>query len=51
MVQDYSWDNTLGWVPLVGEAADYQFQVWVRRTGSTAAHEGWASLPSFDVNN
>jgi hypothetical protein len=48
-LQEYSWDNTFAWVPLVGDVGQYALQVWVRRSGSTASQEGWASLPAFSV--
>ena len=47
--QDYSWDKTLAWVPLPGDAGRYTFQLWVRRSGSTAWYEAWMDSPVLQV--
>jgi hypothetical protein len=43
LVQDYSWDNSFGWVPESGDEGTYVVQVWVRRTGTGAQYDAWAS--------
>jgi hypothetical protein len=48
-LQEYGWDNSVGWVPLVGDAGQYSVQVRVRRGGSTAAYENITTIPTFTV--
>lgn len=47
MVQEYSWDATLKWVPGTADTGTYLFSVWVRRAGSQADYE--TSLVSSPV--
>jgi hypothetical protein len=42
-VQGYSWDRTLNWVPDITDIGSHIFQVWIRRTGTTASYETWTS--------
>jgi fibronectin type III domain protein len=50
LVQDYSWDNSFGWVPGPLDRGLYTFQVWVRRAGSSAAVEAFLSSQTLQVN-
>jgi hypothetical protein len=50
LLQGYSWDNSLAWMPLVGEEGMYVLQVFVRRAGSTAAYDTYTTTPSFVIN-
>jgi hypothetical protein len=48
-VQGWSSANTFTWTPGTGERGTYMLQVWVRRAGSTANYEDWASTGSFAI--
>jgi hypothetical protein len=50
LVQDYSWDNSFGWVPGPLDRGLYTFQVWVRRAGSSASVEAFLSSQTLQVN-
>jgi hypothetical protein len=49
-VQNYSPSSRWTWMPGDFDAGTYILQVWVRRAGSTAALDAWASTGSFDVS-
>lgn len=50
IVQEYSWDNSFAWVPGPLDRGLHTFQVWVRRSGSSAAYEGFGSSQMLQVN-
>jgi N-acetylmuramoyl-L-alanine amidase len=50
-VQNYSWDNTFGWVPQTGDQGTYQILVCVRRSGAVAADSCLASAPLTVAND
>jgi hypothetical protein len=50
IVQEYSWDSSFAWVPGPLDRGLYTFQVWVRRSGSSAAFEGFGSSQMLQVN-
>lgn len=50
LAKDYSTSNTFTWATAGSDVGEpYAVQVWVRRTGSTAAYEAWLSTPTFAV--
>ena len=50
LVQGYSWDNSLGWMPTPGDEGSYVLQVLVRRAGSTAPDDTYTTTPTFVIN-
>jgi Fibronectin type III domain len=49
MVQDYSWDRTVKWVPGSSDTGNYMFAVWVRRPGATSDYEAYLFSDPFQV--
>ena len=49
MIQDYSWDRTVKWVPGPADAGNYMFAVWVRRPGATSDYEAYLFSDPFQV--
>ncbi|HSL21766.1 MAG TPA: FG-GAP-like repeat-containing protein [Vicinamibacterales bacterium] len=48
-VRDYAADNSFTWTPADADAGHYMMDVWVRRVGSSAPFEGFASTGYFAV--
>jgi hypothetical protein len=51
MVQDYGPSSTYTWTPTPAEQGTYVIQAWVRRTGSTAVYDNWASSADFQISD
>ncbi len=48
--QNYSTSNAYTWTPSAADTGQYEIQVWIRRQGSTADLNTWASTETFAVN-
>jgi len=49
IVQDYSASSTYSWTPGASDLGSYSLQVWVKTALSSAAYDGYVSVPAFDV--